>query len=54
MTVIWTAVKLFLAPNSLKVGCGQISNCLLALREILTGEATEMYTQNNHAFTKIS
>lgn len=47
ITVTWTAMKLFHAPNSLKVGCGQTSNCLLALDKHPTGEETETYTQKN-------
>ncbi|KAA8577544.1 hypothetical protein FQN60_017463 [Etheostoma spectabile] len=37
MTVTWTAGTFILAPHSLKVGCGQTSNCLLVLRKTLTG-----------------
>ena len=40
-------MKLFLAPISLRVGCGQISNCLLALDKHQTGETTETCTHNN-------
>jgi len=43
-TVTLIAMKLFLAPSSLKVGCGQISCFLLALDET-HGKSTDIYTQ---------
>uniref|UniRef100_A0A3Q3QYX6 Uncharacterized protein n=1 Tax=Monopterus albus TaxID=43700 RepID=A0A3Q3QYX6_MONAL len=41
-TVSWTAMKLYLAPSSQRVGCGRISNCLLALHTNRTGEPTKI------------
>lgn len=48
-TATWTAMKLCLAPNSLKVGCGHTSNCLLALDKYPSGKATERCTQKIHS-----